>query len=107
MKDTKIQWCDSTVNPVMGCQGCELWPTIAKILAALAVLIANIGRAAELLRGRLVTEVYHDRKEIARALSNGNIKQTHEIEVAIANSFICYAGTLHLTGGLNRADRSA
>jgi len=22
---TKIQWCDSTVNPVMGCAGCELW----------------------------------------------------------------------------------
>ena len=22
---TKIQWCDSTVNPVMGCDGCELW----------------------------------------------------------------------------------
>lgn len=24
-RDTKIQWCDSTVNPVMGCDGCELW----------------------------------------------------------------------------------
>lgn len=22
---TNIQWCDSTVNPVMGCAGCELW----------------------------------------------------------------------------------
>lgn len=22
---TGIQWCDSTVNPVMGCDGCELW----------------------------------------------------------------------------------
>ena len=22
---TKIEWCDSTVNPVMGCEGCELW----------------------------------------------------------------------------------
>jgi len=21
---TQIQWCDSTVNPVMGCEGCEL-----------------------------------------------------------------------------------
>jgi len=25
MKNTKIQWCDDTVNPVMGCEGCELW----------------------------------------------------------------------------------
>ena len=24
---TKIQWCDSTVNPTMGCDGCELWGT--------------------------------------------------------------------------------
>lgn len=22
---TPIEWCDSTVNPVMGCDGCELW----------------------------------------------------------------------------------
>jgi protein gp37 len=25
MKDSKIQWCDSTVNPTSGCDGCELW----------------------------------------------------------------------------------
>lgn len=24
-KTTPIQWCDSTVNPTMGCDGCELW----------------------------------------------------------------------------------
>ncbi|MFE8599855.1 DUF5131 family protein [Archangium violaceum] len=24
-KSTNIQWCDSTVNPTMGCDGCELW----------------------------------------------------------------------------------
>jgi protein gp37 len=23
--DTKIQWCDDTVNPTSGCVGCELW----------------------------------------------------------------------------------
>jgi hypothetical protein len=22
---TAIEWCDSTINPVMGCDGCELW----------------------------------------------------------------------------------
>lgn len=27
---SEIQWCDGTVNPVIGCQGCELWqsPTV-------------------------------------------------------------------------------
>jgi len=24
-KNTAIQWCDSTVNPTMGYDGCELW----------------------------------------------------------------------------------
>lgn len=24
-KTTPIEWCDSSVNPVMGCDGCELW----------------------------------------------------------------------------------
>ncbi len=23
--NTKIEWCDSTINPQMGCDGCELW----------------------------------------------------------------------------------
>lgn len=29
-KNTKIQWCDSTINPTMGCDGCELWDTNRK-----------------------------------------------------------------------------
>lgn len=28
--ETKIQWCDSTVNPTMGCDGCEIWGTLRK-----------------------------------------------------------------------------
>lgn len=24
-KDTAIEWCDSSCNPLMGCEGCELW----------------------------------------------------------------------------------
>ena len=27
---TEIHWCDSTVNPTMGCDGCELWSTQRK-----------------------------------------------------------------------------
>lgn len=26
-RNTAIQWCDDTVNPTMGCDGCELWNT--------------------------------------------------------------------------------
>jgi protein gp37 len=28
---TPIEWADSTVNPVMGCDGCELWMPEAKV----------------------------------------------------------------------------
>jgi len=34
-KGTKIQWCDDTVNPVMGCGGCELFPKPGVILRAI------------------------------------------------------------------------
>lgn len=29
---TGIQWCDSTANPIMGCDGCELFPSGPKVL---------------------------------------------------------------------------
>ena len=29
-QNTKIQWCDSAVNPTMGCEGCELWSSQRK-----------------------------------------------------------------------------
>ena len=35
MKNTKIQWCHSTINPRMGCDGCELWKPAAAIVAIL------------------------------------------------------------------------
>lgn len=31
---SKIEWCDSTVNPSMGCDGCELWTGEARICYA-------------------------------------------------------------------------
>lgn len=31
-KETNIQWCDSTVNPIMGCGGCELYPKPTELL---------------------------------------------------------------------------
>ena len=34
MKNTKIQWCESTINPAMGCDGSNLWPS-TKVAAIL------------------------------------------------------------------------
>lgn len=41
---TKIQWCDSTCNPTMGCDGCELWSATRKSCYA-GVLHTRFGGA--------------------------------------------------------------
>ena len=33
-KDTNVEWCDSSVNPIMGCEGCELWTKNTRICYA-------------------------------------------------------------------------
>jgi protein gp37 len=41
---TKIQWCDSTVNPTMGCDGCELWNMKVKKCYAGAMHVRRGGK---------------------------------------------------------------
>ena len=41
---TKIQWCDSTVTPTMGCDGCEFWGTTHRTCYA-GVLHTRFGGA--------------------------------------------------------------
>lgn len=89
-KVTEIQWCDSTVNPVMGCDGCELFPRPTRILDDLALALGEIDsgwkktRIESLLeetihgvydaishpvaahsRGITTTNIYHVRKKFA------------------------------------------
>ena len=40
---TPIQWCDSTVNPIMGCNGCELYPKTSEVLRAIDAAVAATG----------------------------------------------------------------
>lgn len=40
---TNIQWCDSTVNPIMGCGGCELFPSRGEILAEINQAVSSTG----------------------------------------------------------------
>ena len=40
---TPIQWADSTVNPGMGCIGCELFPPPGKVLGAIDQAVATFG----------------------------------------------------------------
>lgn len=61
---TNIQWCDSTINPIMGCHGCELLPTPEKLLAAIdrACLLAGISGwtkgTAKSLFGEVLAQVW-------------------------------------------------
>jgi protein gp37 len=41
---TTIEWCDSTVNPTMGCDGCELWNDSHRICYAGRVHDTRAGR---------------------------------------------------------------
>lgn len=99
---TKIQWCDSIANPVMGCVGCELWPTIGQLVTA----IGQIGnpnlncKIRSRLEGMLPTDVYHNRKALAQEFADpGHKNVVKDIASAIASIYRCYAGILHLRHG--------
>ena len=107
MKNTKIQWCHSTVNPVMGCDGCELWPGTGKIVSELTlVIIANTialpmtevqKTISSIVGNRETSEIYSDRVQIAdRLAAHFHLAQParHELVDAIRKACKCYAGLL-------------
>jgi hypothetical protein len=60
MKTTKIQWCHSTVNPVMGCDGCELWKSAAAIRAVLLALLLRFTSLSGPLVRHALAQVFGD-----------------------------------------------
>ncbi len=44
---TDIQWCDSSVNPIMGCVGCELFPKPSEILTKIDAKVLSTGTKIE------------------------------------------------------------
>ena len=112
MRNTNIQWPDDTVNLVMGCDGCELWPTPTKIKASMvtAIVATTNGQSVEDVRkvvasvfsDRVTSEIYVDREEIAGKLAKqftlGKAAYDELVNV-IRVACICYAGLL----GTNRA----
>lgn len=107
MEKSSIQWCDDTENPVTGCDGCELWPTMRQILAALVSLILRFSAVPRTqIRSNVIslineyevpTELWHDRSGLIQNLLEyyptvpaGSLIET------IEERFRCYAGHLHL-----------
>lgn len=111
MKKTKIQWCHSTVNPVMGCDGCELWPSTAlmkdQIRIALRVVSERpdqevTSRIEDIIQNRNTSEIYLAREEIANQLCaeldsghSGIPMPSRQFLVGIIRAECkCYAGML-------------
>ena len=115
MKKTTIQWCHSTVNPVMGCDGCELWPGKEKIVADLATAIiasggarsvTNIQKSISKLIGDLETsQIYTNRVQLAEELGTtfrlGKASRAGLVDV-IRRSCKCYAGLLGTLRGWHK-----
>jgi protein gp37 len=111
MKKTKIQWCHSTMNPVMGCHGCELWKPAAVIAA---IMLARLLQLTKKPKGiakpavnravgdRETSELYRDREQVAEHLAGSlglTREQKKQVVDVIREECKCYAGLL----GTNRA----
>lgn len=108
MRNSKIQWCDDTVNIVMGCDGCELWPTFSKITGDIASRVVRFtGLPEERVRidVRNVAEQYRDHEtlEIIRntmrdiAATYGSrlsAVDVQEIVSQVSTQRKCYAGVM-------------
>ncbi len=105
MKKTAIQWCHSTVNPVMGCSGCELWKPAAAMAAELTAFVSSLGAAGPAVRSavaravgdRPTSELYRDREAVAIALARipgiDPFVQDGAVDI-IRRGCKCYAGML-------------
>jgi protein gp37 len=107
MKKTTIQWCHSTVNPVMGCDGCELWPGKGKIVAEIATAIIAAGGAqispniqkfiSNLIGDQATSQIYTNRVQLAEELgakfSLSKPARNGLVDV-IRRACKCYAGLL-------------
>ncbi len=121
-KDTSIQWADSTINPIMGCGGCELFPSPRQVLATLRRSLRDLGLdvdvRAELLAlitaqphiaahvhahpADLVTttNLWHFRELLGIHLAKKHGKAAGKaVEAAMKREITCYAFTLHANRG--------
>ena len=125
MSDTTIiHWCDSTVNPIMGCHGCELFPGPKAVTAAIDKAVRAAGatiKSYELINALVnkyyakikkprrefknevtTTHIWHLRSEIAtEVLRSHGTKAAAAARKAIRMAITCYSAKLHTNKGLN------
>lgn len=106
MKKTNIQWCHSTVNPVMGCDGCELWRSAAFIARRILDFLAGFTRLPKAwletvifstISRRETSDLYQEReliaKEIAEKACLDNLARERIVDI-IRSECKCYAGLI-------------
>lgn len=101
-KHTDIQWCHSTVNPVAGCDGCELYPSGAKVAQTMLKEIPPQMR--QQVRDRIDHFAAQGPQyvklnldviagEVAELAGAPEIKRP--VADAVAALYVCYAASLH------------
>lgn len=109
-RTTNIQWAHTTVNPVMGCDGCELYPSIAQIRRLILLIVCSHGADAvalgTVLDGLLAPSPQGVKPRLgdiafrlAEAVAGGDKglsgRVAREIETEVSKLYICYAASLH------------
>lgn len=99
----------------MGCEGCELWPTVPQLAASIQEALHLPAQSSKRLKNhinhafnaKLPTDIYQSRKALALHLAEEVTASSTEllgtlavaIETAIQSRFQCYAGILHTRHG--------
>lgn len=121
MIKTKIQWCHSTVNPIMGCGGCELFPSPSEVLGKTDEALDDVGdwkagesrthfaRLIEEAHSKIkdpqsghssvvtTTNIWHLRHEFSEiVVTRFGRKAGRRALLAIERAVTCYAARLHL-----------
>jgi protein gp37 len=108
---TSIQWADTTVNPIMGCGGCELFPKPATVLASISDAMNAAGaspkvskKAVEIMFQQLVDQCINELEQ------NGQRQPDHSDQVTTTNisqlkeRFVGQVKALHGKAIANAAD---
>jgi protein gp37 len=107
MKNTLIQWCHSTVNPVMGCPGCELWPRPGQIISKMVASAVSVGssepHAREIINARLqgldLSTICRQQRDLFPSLASdlgGSPMLIKIFQQILEKAAVCYAARQHL-----------
>ncbi len=97
---TKIQWADTTGNPMMGCGGCELFHSSGEVLVAIADAMNTADPGIKATKDN----IWHLRNRFENAIREMHgPKVAKAADDAIRKAITCYAATLHLNKGSKRA----